>query len=43
MYVDLIIRDDENEPHIMGPGEVTVDAVEEVIRAHPGSHDIPDD
>ncbi len=43
MYVDLIIWDDENEPHIVGPGEVTVENVEEVIRDHPGSHDDPDD
>ena len=43
MYVDLIIWDDENEPHITGPGEVTVDDVEEVIRHHSGSHEDPDD
>jgi hypothetical protein len=43
MYVDLIIWDDENEPHITGPGEVTVEDVEEVIRDHPGHHDDPDD
>ena len=28
MFVDLIIWDDENEPHIVGPGEVTVEDVE---------------
>ena len=43
MYVDLILWDDENEPHITGPGEVTVEDVEEVIRDHPGSHEDPDD
>ncbi|HKM51913.1 MAG TPA: hypothetical protein VJY33_00815 [Isosphaeraceae bacterium] len=43
MYVDLIIWDDENEPHIVGPGEVTVEDVEEVLHNHPGSHDDPDD
>jgi hypothetical protein len=43
MYVDLIIWDDDNEPHIVGPGEVTVEDVEEVIRAYLGSHDVPDD
>jgi hypothetical protein len=43
MYVDLIIWDDENEPHILGPGEVTIEDVEEVIRGHPRSHDDPDD
>ena len=43
MYVDLIIWDDENEPHITGPGEVTADDVEEVIRDHPRRHDDPDD
>ena len=43
MYVDVIIWDDENEPHITGPGEVTTEDVEEVIHRHPGSHDDPDD
>jgi hypothetical protein len=43
MYVDLIVWDDENEPHIVGPGEVTVEDVEEVLHNHPGSHDDPDD
>jgi hypothetical protein len=43
MYVDLIIWDDENELHITGPGEVTVEEVEEVIRDSPRSHDDPDD
>ena len=43
MYVDLIIWDDENEPHITGPGEVTVDDVDEVIRAYPRGHDDPAD
>jgi hypothetical protein len=42
MHVDLIIWDDENEPHITGPGEVTVEEVEEVIRDSPRRHD-PDD
>ncbi len=28
MYVDVIIWDDENEPHITGPGEVTAEDVE---------------
>jgi hypothetical protein len=42
MYVDVIIWDDENEPHITGPGEVTTEDVEEVIHRHPGSHDEPD-
>jgi hypothetical protein len=43
MYVDLILWDDENEPHVVGPGEVSVEEVEEVIRGHPGGHDEPDD
>lgn len=43
MYVDVIIWDDENEPHITGPGEVTTEDVEKVIHRHPGSHDVPDD
>ncbi len=43
MYVDVIIWDDENEPHITGPGEVTTEDVEEVIHRYPGSHDNPDD
>jgi hypothetical protein len=43
MHVDLIIWDDENEPHITGPGEVTSDEVEEVIRAYPRRHTDPDD
>jgi hypothetical protein len=43
MYVDLIIWDDENQPHITGPGEVTVEDVEEVICASRRSHDDPDD
>jgi hypothetical protein len=43
MYVDLIIWDDENEPHLIGPGEVMVEDVEEVIRNHPRGHDDPDD
>ena len=43
MYVDLIIWDEENEPHITGPGEVTVADVEEVIRKYPRGHDDPDD
>jgi hypothetical protein len=43
MYVDLIIWDEENEAHINGPGEVTVEDVEEVIYASRRSHDDPDD
>ena len=44
MYVDVIIWDDENEPHITGPGEVTTgETFQEVIHRHPGSHDDPDD
>jgi hypothetical protein len=43
MYIDLVIWDDENEPHIIDPGEVTVDEVDEVIRNHPGDHDSPDE
>jgi hypothetical protein len=43
MYVDLVIWDDENESHITGPGEVTVDDVELVIRNYPGAHGDPDD
>lgn len=43
MYVDLVIWDDENEPHITDPGEVTTEEVEEVIHRRPGSHDDPDD
>lgn len=43
LYVDLIIWDDENEPHIVGPGEVTIEDVEEVIRDHPASQDDPED
>jgi hypothetical protein len=35
MHVDLIIWDDQNEPHITAAGEVTVEDVEEVIRNHP--------
>jgi len=42
MYVDVIIWDDENEPHITGTGEVTTEDVEEMIYCHPGSHDDPD-
>ncbi len=43
MYVDLIIWDDENEPHITAPGEVTPEEVDEAIRNHPRSHDDPDE
>jgi hypothetical protein len=43
MYIDLVIWDDENEPHIIDPGEVTADEVDEVIRNHPGDHDSPDE
>jgi hypothetical protein len=43
MSVDLIIWDDDNEPHITGPGEVTVEEVEEVIRTYPRGHDDLDD
>jgi hypothetical protein len=43
VYVDLIIWDDDNEPHITGPGEVTVGDVEEVIRNYPRSHADPDE
>jgi hypothetical protein len=43
MYIDLVIWDDEKEPHIVGPGEVTIEEVEEVIRNHRGDHLSPDD
>ena len=41
MYIDLIVWDDEDDPkgnvqHIVGPGEVTTEDVDEVLRAHQG-------
>jgi hypothetical protein len=40
MYIDVIARDDAdpqgNVQHIVGPGEVTIDEVEEVLRDHEG-------
>ena len=43
MYVDLVIWDDENEPHVVGPGEVTIEEIEQVIRDHAGDHLSPDE
>jgi hypothetical protein len=39
MYIDLIVWDSEDDPegnvrHILGPGEVTLEEVEEVLRSH---------
>ena len=42
-YVDLVIWDDENEPHVVGPGEVTIEEIEQVIRDHAGDHLSPDE
>jgi hypothetical protein len=44
MYIDLIIWDDEDDPdrnyrHIVGPGEVTAEEVDEVLLNHPGGPD----
>ena len=41
MYIDLIVWDPEDDPdgnthHILGPGEVTIAEVEEVLRDHRG-------
>jgi hypothetical protein len=41
MYIDLILWDDEddtqgNVQHILGPGEVTLEEVEEVLSDHQG-------
>ena len=35
MYVDLVIWDDDNEPHIVGSGQVTIEEVEEVFTSIP--------
>ena len=45
MYIDLIVWDAEEDPdgnfqHIVGPGEITADEVEEVLTNHAG--DQPD-
>jgi hypothetical protein len=42
MYIDLIVWDDADDPqgnvqHILGPGEVTIEEVEEVLNDHRGS------
>ncbi len=42
MFIDLIVWDAEDDPlgktqHIVGPGEVTVEEVEEVLFNHPGN------
>jgi hypothetical protein len=42
MYIDLILWDDEDDPqgnvqHILGPGEVTIEEVEEVLGDHEGA------
>ena len=41
MYIDLILWDDADDPrgnvqHILGPGEVTPEEVEEVLYDHEG-------
>jgi hypothetical protein len=41
MYIDVIAWDDEDDPqgnvrHILGPGEVTIEEVEEVLYDHRG-------
>ena len=41
MYIDLILWDDEDDPqgnfqHIVGPGEVTQEEVEDVLYDHEG-------
>jgi hypothetical protein len=47
MYIDLIAWDDEDDPsgnvqHILGPGEVTIEEVEEVLRSHQGKVEVSD-
>ena len=47
MYIDLILWDDEDDPqgnvqHIVGPGEVTQEEVEEVLYDHEGTADSSD-
>ncbi len=47
MYIDLILWDDADDPqgnvqHILGPGEVTPEEVEEVLYDHEGPVDSSD-
>jgi hypothetical protein len=47
MFIDVIAWDDENDPdgnvwHIVGPGEVTIEEVEEVLFDHQGKTDQSD-
>jgi hypothetical protein len=47
MYIDLILWDDEDDPqgniqHVVGPGEVTQEEVEEVLYYHEGQVDSSD-
>ena len=47
MYIDLIVWDDEDDPngnvqHIVGPGEVTTEEVDEVLNDHEGPFDSSD-
>ena len=47
MYIDLVVWDDEDDPrgnvqHILGPGEVTIEEVDEVLNDHEGPFDSRD-
>jgi hypothetical protein len=47
VYIDLILWDDEDDPegnvrHIIGPGEITIAEVEDVLNDHTGRVELSD-